>query len=461
MTKKIDKDAIQSKDLVVSINNNRLYFSKAFVIHANLVDKYVNLFIDHKNQRIAFEFLNTKHIESYKVNGISSEGYYAASAKVFELDWVQSAQLSDRNKIVAFLVENKWIISITDKKIKNEEKVIWEKIINGSKKSDNAEVNFNVTQKRKWISFTTKFVKRAQIELKRNVQIYADSINHRLRFQFFEKEQIGTYRITGNMEKAGYMTSSKELFKIKWIIDAIEKTGKKYLVSQDSKYWVISLNANQSQKLKLFEWVQIHNSDRKSKVPSLSITKNGLFFSMPFVNEAQIDIKRFVKVSFSDEHRRIDFEFFKNEVKDSIKILGSREDQFYIARSNLFEKEWVKAIVDSIENRFNIEGNSKIWSASIAPAFEIKLSRENANQIPYKVSGIYRYLNKGEVVYIGKGFIKKRFAQPKRKGWEFDTIEYSEVQKEKQHYWENFWINSFKNLHGKLPRENKIHGFDK
>jgi hypothetical protein len=460
MTKKIDKDAIQSKDLVVSINNNRLSFSKAFVLHSNLLNKYVNLFIDYKNQRIAFEFLRTKHTESYKVNGNSSEGYYTASTKVFELDWVQSAQSSDCNKFVAFTVENKWIISLTGKKIKNEEKVVWEKIRNGSKKSDNAEVNFNVTQKRKWISFTNKFVLRAQIELKRNVQIFADTINQRLRFQFFDKEQLGAYRITGDME-SGYITSSKELFTNKWILDAIEKTGKKYLVSQDSKSWIITLNANKSQKLKPFDWVQIQSSDRKSKVPSLRITKNGLFFSIPFVNEAQIDIKRYVKVSFHDEHRKINFEFLKLKEKDAIKVRGTREDQFYISGKKLFEKDWIKATLNSGENQFKIEGNSKIWSASIAPAFENNVSRENANQIPYKVSGIYRYLYKGEVVYIGKGLIKRRFAQPNRKDWEFDTIEYSEVQKEKQHHWENFWINSFKNSNGKLPRENKIHGFDK
>ena len=456
--KKVTIENSKPEDILVTIHNDRLNFSKAFVLQANLVNKYVNLFIDQKNQRIAFEFVSTKHIESYKVIGNSSEGYYTASTKVFKLEWVLTAQSSELNKFVAFRVEDKWIISLTGKKIKNEEKVVWEKISNGSKISDNAVVNFNVTQKRKWISFTTKFVLRAQIELKRNVQIFADSINLRLRFQFFDKEQSGTFRITGDME-SGYITSSKELFKIQWLLNAIEKSGKNILVSQDSKSWVISLNANKSQKLKAFDWVQIQSSDRKSKFPSLRITKNGFRFSTPFANEAQIDIKRFVKVSFNDEHRKIEFEFFKNQVKDSIQIQGTREGQYYISGNKFFEKDWIKAILNSGENQYKIEGNSKIWSASIAPAFENKVKRENSDQISSKAVGIYRYLDNGEIVYIGKGQIRNRFNKKDRANWIFDEIQYSIVNDtDTQFYWEKFWIKNFKSQNIVRPRYNKNDG---
>lgn len=459
MAKKNDKDAIQLNDLVVSINNDRLNFSKAFVLQANLVNQYVNIFIDQKNQRVAFEFVSAKHTESYKVNGNSSVGFYTSSTKVFKLDWVLNAQISELNKFIAFQVGNKWIISLSGKKIKNEEKVVWEKISNGSKKSDNAEVNFNVTQKRKWISFTTKFVLRAQIELKNNVQISLDSTNQRLRFQFYDKEVQGSYKVTNN--NSSFETSSTELFKIQWILNAIEKSGKKFSVSKDSKYWVVSLNPKKSHILKAFDWVQIQSSDRKSKVPSLRITKNGLFFSTPFVNEAQIDKNRFVKVSFNDEHRKINFEFLKLKEKDAIKVRGTREDQYYVSGNKFFEKEWIKSILNSGENQFKIEGNSKIWTASIAPSFENKVSRVNKDQISNKASGIYRYLDKGEIVYIGKGHIKRRLDQPIRKDWKFDTIEFSEVQKDSQNKWENFWIKCFENKFGIKPRENKIHGFDK
>lgn len=456
--KKVIIDNIKLEEILVSLHNNRINFSKAFVLQANLINKYVILFIDNKNQRIAFEFLSTKNTESYKVTGNNSEGYYTASTKLFKLDWVQTAQSSACNKFVAFQVENKWIISLIGKKIRNEEKVVWEKFTNGSKKSDNAEVNFNVTQKRKWLSFTSKFVLRAQIELKRNVQIFSDSINQRLKFQFFDKEQLGTYRITGDME-SGYITSSKELFKIQWILNAIEKSGKTFLVSQDSKSWVISFNTNKSQKLKAFDWVLLQNSDRKSKLPSLTITKNGLFFSIPFVNEAQIDVKRFVKVSFNDENRKIDFEFFKHQVKNSIKIQGSRDSQYYIAGKNLFEKEWVKAIIDSSGNRFKIEERSKIWSVSVAPAFENKVKRENADKISSKAAGIYRYLDNGEIVYIGKGKIRTRYNKRERVNWIFDEIQYSIVNDDDdQFYWEKFWIKNYKTLNHIRPRYNKNDG---
>jgi hypothetical protein len=96
----------------------------------------------------------------------------------------------------------------------------------------------------------------------------------------------------------------------------------------------------------------------------------------------------------------------------------------------------------------------------LCPAFEERRARESAD-IPSDVRGIYRYLREsGEVVYIGRGEIKKRLSQPERHDWDFDRVEYSIVSDpDQQVKWEDYWITRFKESNkGRLPIYNKIAG---
>jgi len=96
----------------------------------------------------------------------------------------------------------------------------------------------------------------------------------------------------------------------------------------------------------------------------------------------------------------------------------------------------------------------------LCPAFEERRARESAD-ISSDVRGIYRYVREsGEVVYVGRGEIRKRLAQPERQDWDFDRVEYSVVaDPDQQVRWEDYWITRFKEANkGKLPIYNKISG---
>ena len=106
------------------------------------------------------------------------------------------------------------------------------------------------------------------------------------------------------------------------------------------------------------------------------------------------------------------------------------------------------------------EGN--IWTVQICPAFDQRKARESAT-IPSEATGIYRYVSEnGEIVYIGRGGIRKRLGSPDRKDWDFDTIEYSIViNPDEQVKWETYWLNRYKEKNnGKLPLYNKVSGLE-
>jgi len=105
--------------------------------------------------------------------------------------------------------------------------------------------------------------------------------------------------------------------------------------------------------------------------------------------------------------------------------------------------------------------NGNVWIIQLCPAFEEKRARESED-IPSNVSGIYRYLSEsGEIVYIGRGYIKGRLKSPERQDWVFDVVEYSEVKNpDLQVKWEAFWIEKFREQNnGKFPVYNKVSGF--
>lgn len=94
------------------------------------------------------------------------------------------------------------------------------------------------------------------------------------------------------------------------------------------------------------------------------------------------------------------------------------------------------------------------------PIFENSVLKNDYLNIPSGICGIYRYLDNGNIVYIGKGNIRDRLNEISRKEWKFDTIEYSIIQdSESQFQWESFWLNSYKKANQNyLPAYNLISG---
>jgi hypothetical protein len=125
---------------------------------------------------------------------------------------------------------------------------------------------------------------------------------------------------------------------------------------------------------------------------------------------------------------------------------------------------WVMAVAKDSDKglrRFAPEwiGIDKLWVIELRPTFERHASA--IDDVPSDAQGIYRYVHRGEIVYIGKGNIRERLRRPERDGWQWEQIEYSVIDAEPQQFkWESWWLDWFERSNGSLPRYNRIGGRD-
>lgn len=97
------------------------------------------------------------------------------------------------------------------------------------------------------------------------------------------------------------------------------------------------------------------------------------------------------------------------------------------------------------------------WVINIRPSFETRVT--STKEIESGLSGIYRYRNGNQIIYIGRGEIRSRANSPERENWNFDTIEYSVIENvAEQEKWESLWLNEHRNEFGTLPFYNRIGG---
>lgn len=198
----------------------------------------------------------------------------------------------------------------------------------------------------------------------------------------------------------------------------------------------------------------------------ISLRPSGtISFNSKFVKEAELGTKHKRVTIFTDPKNRViafDFHSNKNE-KSSYALYKDRGNSLNVSAVLLFKhNKWIDAVAkedDPLLRRFKPEYNriNKKWFICLAPSFEIKT--KDISEIPHNIEGVYRYIRKGEIVYIGKGNIKSRTGSLERENWDFDTIEYSIIEDpEKRSYWENYWLNMFQEKEGRLPLYNKISG---
>ncbi len=197
--------------------------------------------------------------------------------------------------------------------------------------------------------------------------------------------------------------------------------------------------------------------------PCIILKDNRISFNISFVKITELEKFQFVRIFTDDEERKIGFEFLKdNSDTDTFKITGNREKGFYFTSKDLFEKAWVKKVSKMQgSNIFPVKKESKLWVIKLMPSFEHQVKRIESNKISSELKGIYRYLDANiNVVYIGKGNIRKRLLEEKRSEWLFDYIEYSVIQDDELAYeWEAFWINKYRESKGgELPKYNMISG---
>jgi len=155
------------------------------------------------------------------------------------------------------------------------------------------------------------------------------------------------------------------------------------------------------------------------------------------------------------------------EDKNNFKIIRPRhiEDKRrgFIACRNLIDSQpKLKKIGQKLRSARRIEvkeyGKDKSsFTFDLQPVCELSVA--NAADLPAK-GGIYRYVDKSEIVYYGRAKnIKLRARDSIRDNWVYDKIEYSLIDSEsEQVFWESKFLDDFKASNNRLPRYNQLSG---
>jgi hypothetical protein len=213
-------------------------------------------------------------------------------------------------------------------------------------------------------------------------------------------------------------------------------------------------------------WEEVSNIKTKNYMdPTISIGQFHIHYSSVF--EKLSDLKKYKRVKYyvDKDTLKIGFEF-TNDQKSGVALFR-KSDGGGACRSSCNELnsryEWIKSISylkNSKARKFIATKEGKIWSIQLMPGFEYKCKRDQINEIDARSIGIYRYLRNEEVVYIGKGDIKRRLQEEQRKKWDFEIIEWSVLAEESDQYrWEKWWLDFYQEYNGgKLPIYNSISG---
>ncbi len=107
--------------------------------------------------------------------------------------------------------------------------------------------------------------------------------------------------------------------------------------------------------------------------------------------------------------------------------------------------------------RFEPRREDNMWVVDLVPCFRQIFT--GGTDIRPGSTGIYRYLNEGEIIYIGRGVLRERFSSHDRKEWRFDTIEYTILNDDAlERHWETFWLDNYRRNKGVWPFHNQIGG---
>jgi hypothetical protein len=201
-------------------------------------------------------------------------------------------------------------------------------------------------------------------------------------------------------------------------------------------------------------------------VPFIGIGPQHISFNAVFGRSAELQPGKLVTIYVDSENLKIGFDFHGEKGSNSFLLTQSsgKKNSFTCSSHGLVQKyPWIQSVshLGAHNRRFTPSKEGKLWVIQLCPAFEERRARESADKIPSDVRGVYRYVREsGEIVYIGRGEVKKRFSQPERQNWDFDRIEYSLVaDPDQQVKWEDYWITRFKQSNkGRLPIYNKVSG---
>lgn len=211
-------------------------------------------------------------------------------------------------------------------------------------------------------------------------------------------------------------------------------------------------------------FVKFKRTHISANEPMISIYGNRFHYSAHFVKLAELKNFSYVNYYIDEAERKIGFEFSRTEVEGYSYTLENRNNKMWRSTANeiISKYPWIRKVAflkDRSISKFTSKKRENMWTIQLCPAFENRIPRDEVNRIG-DAKGIYRYLLREEIVYIGKGNVKQRACDVERKDWEFDTIEYSEIENEEEQFeWEYFWIENYKDNNLRLlPYYNKVSG---
>tara|TARA_B100000586_G_C19959087_1_gene362925 strand:+ start:76 stop:753 length:678 start_codon:yes stop_codon:yes gene_type:complete len=204
----------------------------------------------------------------------------------------------------------------------------------------------------------------------------------------------------------------------------------------------------------------------------ISLTKSGFYFSSKFLKNNNLQNKLFV-VFYTDSEDIYKFccEFLDKKNVNSSSLIKKKgvgtlqtKASEYINSSKILKNIKEDRNLKPQQRKFNIslDRESGKFCFRVIPNFEKNIKPNNFNDFE-DVKGVYRYRNTNdEIIYIGKGWIKKNFKRSDKKSWidKVSKIEYSEVSDENDQFkFEEISIAAHKiQNNGKLPKYNILSG---
>jgi hypothetical protein len=219
-------------------------------------------------------------------------------------------------------------------------------------------------------------------------------------------------------------------------------------------------------------WVQIRREGYPVRGFSPIITlrpRGAIGLSADFVRLANIKDCTHCEIYVSTDARKLGFRFLDDPTPDSFAVSldgGAHKRSTKYAnrvvqakclkdKSPIFAR--LSSIPESLRRYTPKKDVAGVWTISLVPCFENTYRIKG--EIGASDSGIYRYRLGGETVYLGRGRLVSRFAEPHRNEWQFDAIEYSILNDETEETrWESHWLEQFREEHNRWPVYNRIGG---
>lgn len=204
-----------------------------------------------------------------------------------------------------------------------------------------------------------------------------------------------------------------------------------------------------------------------SRRPEVTFTADTLNFSAAFIQQYGLADKTHAAF-FADETEplRVYFRFLDGAEDDALKVRPASQSKPSLGRvvaARQLAQHFPALASAAPRTRARVSRcmSSMAFYADLVPGFGCLSGRRDAiSNMPRHATGIYRYTDQGEAVYIGRGKIAARLKAPERGDWSFDCVEWtaigcerSEIAAEAHH------LAEFTNQFGRLPRYNRVAGF--